>query len=75
MANEETSDKQIPVKRLGVRVLTIVFLETGQMEVTGPMNEAALCRDMLDAAHKIVNQVETQERILRPGKIPVNLKS
>lgn len=61
--------------RIAVSVLTVVMLETGQLEISGPMQDPDLVLQMLDGARQLVKQIEIRRRLLKPGQVPANLKS
>lgn len=65
------------VERVGVKVLTIVFLQSGQCDLSGPLGEVDLCRTMLQIAGETLDRVEAEQRRIadlirrQPGS-PIN---
>lgn len=48
--------------------ITIRLLRTGQVQVSGPLGKAAMCKEMLREAVKVVDgfQAEIQKKIVTP---------
>lgn len=69
MSKNKEKDSVV-AKRLGMKIMTIIFLETGQIEVQGPLSEIHLCKEMLSSASKIVDQADMIQRQAREEAAP-----
>lgn len=67
---KKNKDKVMDV-RVGMKIMTIVFLETGQTEVSGPLGNPDMCRLMLDGARKVVEQAAALQRPKSPLEEPL----